>query len=226
VKSTTAIYGSSPRDPALFTESEEPRALPKSGYAKDAVEVEGFVRGFARRRPDVTVTMLRTASAVGPTVRTPLTEYLRLPVIVTVLGFDPRLQLLHEDDLLAAIRRAALSGVHGTFNIAGDGIVMLSQAARRLGRPTVPVPAPALGAVTSALRRVGGDFPTDQAAFLTYGRGVDTTRMREVLGFEPEHTTASALADFARSVPAGLASSDRVDAVGEALLTVLGARRG
>ena len=53
VKSTTAVYGSSPRDPALFTEDIEPRSLPKSGYAKDAVEVEGYVRGFGRRRPDV-----------------------------------------------------------------------------------------------------------------------------------------------------------------------------
>ena len=226
IRSSTAVYGSSSRDPAMFSEEMAAKRTPRSGFGKDAVEVEGYVRGFARRRPDVTVTMLRTASVVGPTTRSPLTEYLRLPVIVTVLGFDPRLQLLHEDDLLAAVRHAALSGVHGNFNVAGDGIVMLSQAARRLGRPTMPVPAPALGAVTSVLRRVGGDFPTDQAAFLTYGRGVDTSRMREVLGFHPEHTTASALADFARSVPTGLASPDRVDAVGETLLTVLGGRRG
>jgi UDP-glucose 4-epimerase len=226
IRSSTAVYGSSSRDPAMFSEEMAAKRTLRSGFGKDAVEVEGYVRGFARRRPDVTVTMLRTASVVGPTTRSPLTEYLRLPVIVTVLGFDPRLQLLHEDDLLAAVRHAALSSVHGTFNVAGDGIVMLSQAARRLGRPTLPVPAPALGTATSVLRRVGGDFPTDQAAFLTYGRGVDTSRMREVLDFHPKHTTASALADFARSVPAGLASSDRVDAVGEALLTVLGARRG
>src|SRR3954452_14247132 len=38
VKSTSAVYGSSPRDPALFTEEMEPRGLPRSGYAKDSVE--------------------------------------------------------------------------------------------------------------------------------------------------------------------------------------------
>src|SRR3954449_3832669 len=74
VKSTSALYGSSPRDPALFTEEEDPRALPGSGYAKDAVEVEGYVRGFGRRRPDVTVTMLRFANFIGPRADSPLTR--------------------------------------------------------------------------------------------------------------------------------------------------------
>ena len=56
VKSTTTVYGSSPRDPAMFTEDMGPKRLPSSGYAKDVYEIEGYVRGFARRRPDVDVT--------------------------------------------------------------------------------------------------------------------------------------------------------------------------
>ena len=51
VKSSTAVYGSSPQDPAMFTEDLEPNAMARTGYAKDSVEVEGYVRGFARRRP-------------------------------------------------------------------------------------------------------------------------------------------------------------------------------
>src|SRR5664279_1322586 len=53
VKSSTTVYGASPKDPAMFTEDMEPKSLPRSGFAKDSVEVEGYVRGFARRRPDV-----------------------------------------------------------------------------------------------------------------------------------------------------------------------------
>ena len=89
VKSTTAVYGSSPRDPAVFTEDTEARGLPRSGYAKDAVEVEGYVRGFSRRRPDICVTMLRFANFIGPTIETPLTRYLALPIVPTGLGYDP-----------------------------------------------------------------------------------------------------------------------------------------
>ena len=67
VKSTSTVYGASSRDPAMFTEEMGPRRSPRSGFAKDVAEVEGYVRGFARRRPDVRVTMLRLANVVGPT---------------------------------------------------------------------------------------------------------------------------------------------------------------
>ena len=103
VKSTTTVYGSSPRDPAMFTEDMGPKRLPSSGYAKDVYEIEGYVRGFARRRPDVDVTMVRAANVIGPHVSSPLTNYFRLPVIPRVLGFDPRLQFLHEDDLMRVL---------------------------------------------------------------------------------------------------------------------------
>ena len=100
MKSTTTMYGASSRDPAMFTEDMGPKRLPSAGYAKDVYEVEGYVRGFARRRPDVNVTTIRAANVIGPHVVSPITSYFRLPVIPRVLGFDPRLQFLHEDDLL------------------------------------------------------------------------------------------------------------------------------
>ena len=64
-------------------------SLPRSGFAKDSVEVEGYVRGFARRRPDVMVTVLRFANFLGPGMFTPMSAYFELPVVPTVLGFDP-----------------------------------------------------------------------------------------------------------------------------------------
>ena len=76
-------------------------------------------------------------------------------------------------------------------------MLMLSQAVRRLQRPIVPLPAFAVGNVGSILRSARiADFSPEQLAFLTYGRGVDTTRMREELGFEPSYTTEEAFADF------------------------------
>lgn len=201
VKSTTTVYGASSRDPAMFTENMEPRRTPGSGYAKDVAEVEGYVRGFARRRPDVTVTLLRCANVIGPQVESPMTSYLGLPVVPTVLGFDPRLQFLHEHDLLEVLSHAIAAAVPGAFNVAGAGIIMLSQAVRRLRRPTVPMPGFAVGRVGATLRSARvADFTPEQLGFLTYGRGVDTTRMRSVLGFEPAFTTHQALADFATSL--------------------------
>jgi len=199
VKSTAGVYGSSPRDPAMFTEETGAKVLPHTGWGKDSVEVEGYVRGFSRRRPDVDVVQLRFANIIGPGIRTALTDYLSLPVLPTVLGFDPRFQLLHEDDSLEALRLATIGDATGVVNVAGDGVLLLSQAARMMGRPTVPVPGATTGAVGQVLRRLGRvDFTGEQLRFLSYGRVVDTTRMRTVLGFEPRYTTREAFSDFVR----------------------------
>ena len=198
VKSTTTVYGASSRDPAKFTEEMGPRRSHRAGYAKDAEDVESYVRGFARRRPDVRTTILRAANVIGPDVVSPITAFFRLPVVPRVLGFDPRMQFLHESDLLGALRHAVAHDVAGTFNVAGDGVVTLSQAVRRLGRPSVSVPGFALSSFGSLVRQARvSDFSPELRSFLTYGRGVDNSRMREVLGFEPAYTSAEAFADLA-----------------------------
>ena len=129
VKSTAAVYGSGPRDPALITEDSSPRHPPTSGWAKDSLEVEEYVRGFARRRPDVGGWRLcALPNIVGPGMRTGMTSYLTMPIVPTVLGFDPRLQFVHEEDALEVTRRVVLQRTTGTFNVAGDGVMLLSQA--------------------------------------------------------------------------------------------------
>lgn len=200
VKSTSAVYGSGPRDPAKFTEDMNPSHTPSSGWAKDSVEVEGYVRGFGRRRPDVCVTTLRFANALGPCVQTSMSSYLSMPVVPTVLGFDPRIQFVHEDDLVESIRLAVVQPTHGTFNVSGDGVLLLSQAIRRLGRRQVVVPGPVFPMVARRLMGRGtADFSTENVRYLSYGRSLDTRAMRETLGFEPDWTTAQTLESFADS---------------------------
>ena len=197
VKSTASVYGAGPRDPALFTEDMSPKHPPTSGWAKDSVEVEGFVRGFGRRRPDVSVAILRLANFIGPRVETAMTEFFSLPVVPTVLGFDARLQFIHEDDGIEALRLAAMQGAAGVYNVAGDGIVSLTQAVRRSGRPSVAVPAALMGVVGRVMvptRLV--DFSREQVRFLTYGRAIDTARVERHLGFRASYSTADAFADF------------------------------
>lgn len=211
VKSTTTVYGASNRDPAMFTEDMQPRRAPRSGYAKDIAEIEGYVRGFSRRRPDVRTTVLRCANVIGPHVVSPITSYFRLPVIPTVAGFDARLQFLHEDDLHDVLTYAVNTDVPGVFNVAGDGVITVSQAIRRLQRPSLPMPGAGVGWVGSALRSARlADFSPEQISFLTYGRGVDTARMRTVLGFEPRFSTPEAFADFAGTLAPTGGRADRL----------------
>jgi UDP-glucose 4-epimerase len=199
MKSTTAVYGSGPRDPALFTEDMAARSDPRSGYFRDAVEIERYARSFVRRRPEVALTLLRFANFMGPSVDTPFTRYFSFPVTPTPLGYDPRLQFLHEDDAIDVLVRAVRQDHPGVYNVAGDGVVLLSQAVRLLGRLSIPVIVPLVAPLASLLRRVGVvDFPTDQLRFLLYGRVGDTTLLRERFGFAPSHSTRDALLDFAR----------------------------
>ncbi|GAA0852223.1 NAD-dependent epimerase/dehydratase family protein [Streptosporangium amethystogenes subsp. fukuiense] len=205
VRSTTAVYGSSPHDPAVFTENADPAEPPSHGYAKDASEVEGYVRGFARRRRDVVVSTLRFANFMGPGVDSPLTRYFTQPVLPTVLGFDPRLQFVHEDDAVEVLRRMAMDDHPGTFNVAGDGVLLLSQCARRVGLLSLPMPSPVFGLIGDLARGAGlVDFSPEQLRLMCHGRVVDTTLLSEALGWKPKFSTATAFADFVRArEPAG-----------------------
>ncbi len=76
---------------------------------------------------------------------------------------------------------------------------MMSQAVRRAGRVEVPMP---FALFRSAGRALMGSqmrsFTHEQLDYFHFGCGLDTTRMRAELGFEPRWTTVEALDDFVR----------------------------
>lgn len=201
LKSTSAVYGASPRDPAVFTEAMQARRVPGGGFAKDSLDIEGYVRSFARRRSDVDVAVLRFTNFIGPRIDSLLTGFLRMPVVPTALGFDARVQLLHEDDALAVLVKATTGDFAGTVNVGADGTVLLSQAIRRLGRVALPLPNLAMGPLGRLTRKAGiTDYSPEQMRFLNFGRVVDTARLRHEFGYSPRYTTAAALADYGRTV--------------------------
>ena len=155
VKSSAAVYGSTPRDPAMFTEDMGAKRTPSGGFGKDSIEVEGYVRGFARRRPDTEILTLRFANIIGPRIRTSITDYFNLPLIPVPLGYDARMQFMHEDDAIDALLLATTGHATGVVNLAGDGVVTVLQAASIVGRPVLPLPLSAAGLVGGLARRVG-----------------------------------------------------------------------
>jgi len=198
VKSSTAAYGASFRDPAIFTEETEPREVPRGGYAKDIIEIEGYVRGFRRRRPQTVATVLRFATFVGSRAQPTLTRYFSLPAVPAVFGRDPRLQFLHVDDALEVLHRSIVEDHTGVYNVAGPGVLLLSQAVRRAGRPPVAVPEPGLSGVAEFARRSGWvDFSLDQLELFIHGRVVDVGKLTREYGFTPR-PTAEAFEDFVR----------------------------
>jgi UDP-glucose 4-epimerase len=175
--------------------------VPSGGFAKDSLDIEGYVRAFARRRPEVDVAVLRFTNFIGPRIDSLLTGFFRMPVVPTALGYDARVQLLHEDDALAVLTRATSGPFVGTVNVGGEGTLLLSQAIRRLGRVELPIPSPALSSVGRLSRRFGFvDYSPEQMRFLNFGRVVDTTVLRTEFGYTPRYTTTAALEDYARTL--------------------------
>jgi UDP-glucose 4-epimerase len=141
--------------------------------------------------------MLRYQPSIGPTGSTQIPQYLSLPVVPTYLGFDPRIQLIHEHDALAALVAAVRNPVSGPVNVAAEGTIGLTRMIRLAGRPTLPLPAPLFGSATGAARRVGmPNFSPDFQRLLRYGRAVDTDRLRGEVGFRARFTTVAAVEDY------------------------------
>jgi UDP-glucose 4-epimerase len=227
VRSSTAAYGVSFHDPAVFTEETEPLAVPRGGFARDILDIEGYVRGFRRERPQVVATVLRFAPLIGPRAHTTLTRHLARPVVPTVLGRDPRLQFVHVDDALEILHRSVVEDHPGTFNVAGPGVITLSQAVRRAGRVPLPVVEPGLSALAAFARPLGRQgLGLDQLDLLVHGRVVDISRLVREYGVTPRGT-AEAFADFLRGQGGGaVLRRERLLAAEQAILQgIRGARR-
>lgn len=198
LKSTTAVYGADPGEPSIFSEEMVPAGHGRTGYAKDAWEVENYARNLARRRPDINLTMLRFANFIGPEIDTPLTRFFSLPLVPTALGYDPRIQFIHEEDAIDILEKAARDGARGTFNASGDGVLYLSQAVRMAGKVAMPLLAQFASVVGSFVRRTGRvDFSPEQLDFLLFGRVADNSRLKTEFGYTPKRTTVEAFEDFA-----------------------------
>ncbi len=202
IRGSAGVYGSEPAAPQFFDE-EMTRMYPlRTRFQRDAGEIEAYFETYANSHRHVTCTMLRYQPAIGPSVATQITRYLALSVPPTYLGFDPRLQLIHEDDALDALVAAVERPVRGAVNVAGPGTVGLTRMIRMAGRLGVPVPAPLFGATAAAGKRAGMfDFSEDFRRLLRYGRGVDTRRLTDDVGFTPRFSTEAAIADYAAQLP-------------------------
>jgi UDP-glucose 4-epimerase len=197
IRGSAGIYGAEPGAPQFFTE-DMARLYPlRSRFQRDVGEIENLFETYRRRHPRVTCTMLRYQPTIGPTQDTQVTRYLAMPIVPTYLGFDPRLQFVHERDAIDAFVAAVKNPVRGAVNVAAPGTIGLTKMLRRAGKATLPIAAPLFPTVTTAGKRLGlVDFSPDFRRLLRYGRAVDTTRLVDEVGFQPRHDTPAAVEDW------------------------------
>ena len=197
IRGSAGIYGAEPHAPQFFGE-EMTRMFPlRSRFQRDVAEIENYFQTYSRRHPDVTCTMLRYQPAIGPSLATQVTRYLSQPACPTYLGFDPRIQLVHEDDALDALVAAIRRPVQGAVNVAASGTIGLGRMIRMAGRPLLPLAGPLFGPLTGVGRRLGLDtYSDDFRRLLRYGRGVDIDRLEREVGHRPRYSTLEAVEDW------------------------------
>jgi UDP-glucose 4-epimerase len=219
VRSHIGIYGANPLNPTLISESRPVARSGLNGLLRDLGEVERFVTEFAAKHPELRVATMRLAPIVGGW--SPLIEYFAQPSPRTVIGFDPSLQLIHIEDAVEAIVRAALSPCTGAFNLAADDTICVSQAIRLSGQQPVPTLESMIG-LSAAIgdRTKLRPWPFD-ITFLRHSCIVDTRRAKEVLEWSPTHSAADSIRNARLN---GHATDDR--AFSEAAMRAFLSRKG
>jgi Nucleoside-diphosphate-sugar epimerases len=196
--STADVYGAFPDNPNYITEKQTPRAGLRSKFLADKIDAENQFLRFAKKNPGSTVTILRPCTILGPRIESYKTRYLSRFLVPTVLGFDPLVQFIHEEDLLRAFQTVTLKDCPGTFNLAGEGVLPLSKAIRLMGKIPIPLSLTGLKSLVQMLWFTGiSPAPATHLDFLKYMCVVAIDRAQREIGFEPRFSSREALLDFA-----------------------------
>jgi UDP-glucose 4-epimerase len=197
--SSTMLYGARPDNPNFLTEDHPLRGHPEAHNVANRVEVEELVATWSARHPEVEVSVLRPCWMMGPTYQDGVTSYFARSLVPTVMGYDPLLQLVHEEDCLRAFELALLEGRPGVFNVVGRGVLPLATLLRTAGKRPLPIPAPLLYRLGDyASMAQTGDPPAGFYDYLRYLWVADGERGWAAFG-EPEYTTLEAWMSFVSS---------------------------
>jgi UDP-glucose 4-epimerase len=197
VLSSANVYGPSPDNSNFLSEDAPLMAASRFSGVRDLIEVDMLAHGFFWRHPDIETVILRPVHIVGPTIRNAPSNYLRLRYPWVLAGFDPMLQLIHQEDAARAMVEALRPGLKGVYNVVGPGEVPLSAVLRELGRTPIPVPHPIARPLLGTLFRYRlANFPPPELDHIQFLCMVDGSRWTQDVGRVPQHS----MKDTIRSV--------------------------
>jgi len=195
--SQTILYGAHPTNPNFLTERHGLRAEADDPFFADKIAAEREVLAFGSKSKGSVCTILRTAPIVGPTVQNYVTRYFAQRAVMTLLGFDPLWQFVHEVDAIAAFKLAIDRDYPGVFNIVGDGVLPVSTIVRMASRIAMPVFHPVAEMLVGAAWAAQiAHVPPSFLRYLRYLCVADGEKAARVMGFRPAYTTREALLDY------------------------------
>ncbi len=188
VLSSANVYGPDPSNNQFLTEDAPLMGGQNFGQIRDLIALDMFCNTFFWRHPEIETVILRPVHIVGRVNNAP-SRFLRLERPITILGFDPMVQLIHVEDLVTAIEHSLTPGVRGVFNIAGPSPVPLSLLLDKLDRNPMPLPEPmARGVLEAGWSLKLSDWPVPEVDHIKYVCMVDDSLAREQLGFSHEYS--------------------------------------
>jgi UDP-glucose 4-epimerase len=194
VQSTTLVYGASYLNPSLLEEDHPLNGAGAASFIRDKVEVEKMVRKFVKNHPEAIVTVLRFCPILSRAHSDYITEFLQRPVVLTALGYDPLIQFIHEEDVVAALKQAIDADYPGAFNIVGQGVLYLSTILKLAGKPAVPVLHPLAYPLVDLMWYLKmSEAPGAHLDYLRYSCVADGAKAEKVMGFSPKHSTKDTL---------------------------------
>ncbi len=197
--STTAVYGASPKNPNYIAESAPLDPHPVAHFVRDKVEAEKQVASLHQDAPQILITTLRFSLIVGPRSKNYFTELFRRRIVPTLLGYDPLMQFLSEDDAADALEKAVLEDFRGIFNIVGRGVVPLSYALREANKVGFPIAGFVAYPVIQILWNLQLlSVPGRLLDYFRYLWVADGEKAKRVMNFEPKMSSKEAFVEFAK----------------------------
>jgi UDP-glucose 4-epimerase len=183
--SSANVYGPQPTNPQFLTEESPLLGGQEFSDIRDLIEVDMLAQSFFWKLPETETVILRPVHILGSVHNAP-SNFLRLNPVMTIMGFDPMAQVVHQADVVRAIDLALRPGVRGIFNIAGPEPVPLSRLVRILGRQRIAVPYSLARMVLHRLWSLRlTTFPPPELDHIRYVCMVDDRRARDGLGYAP-----------------------------------------
>lgn len=194
--SSTMLYGPWPDNPNFLSESHPLRGHPDAHSVRNRVEGETLLARWRARHPEAEVTVLRAGWVMGPTYEDHVVRHFAAPVVPTLLGYDPLVQFVHEDDVAEVLLRAVLGSHPGVYNVVGRGVLPLSTLLSLAGKRSLPLPVPLFYPFHRFTHEsASGDPPAGFYDYLRWLFVADGERGWERFG-EPVYSTREAWSSF------------------------------
>ena len=194
ILSSANLYGATNTNPIFFREDAPLMGGRDFYHIRDQIEVDMLAQSFFWKHADIDTIILRPVHVVGAGLHNAESSYLKMKYLPVLAGFDPMLQLIHEDDVVTAMQLCLKDGIKGVFNLAGPGAVPLSVVVNELRKKMLYIPHFIAGTLLNRLWKMGiSSYPAPVSDHIKFSCMVDDKRARQTLGFKPAHSLASTI---------------------------------